>query len=878
MLGSNLSLLIILAIIVCSFIVLACALQVHLDDVMHSEIEGYAAQASSPDIDAQVHPTDAKANNPRHQAIPSEPATGSMHQPRPDLSQQLWNRAYDTLAKDEAKLVDPYVKILAKVLAEDILEDRSAKNVDLVANHLDERKDLVSKVLDELNDVKVKKPIDHTLATGASHDDSAELERLKANILAKLKDPTKRQIFMDMLVQTGKPKAAKAQKISETVGNIAGTVLSIKPAVDIVLQIPQAAPAALPWAGICLGLAILSNPAKAVQSQRDGIAYVASRMDWYCAITDHLLDQDNKANVDKPPELILQFLEESLCTLYMAILRYQMKSVCYYYDTLSRQVMKNADWDGARQAVVDAEKTFLIDWNRYKQIQASDLWGQLFKKAEKTEEQLRFIAFYDDDPQDTMTHIERGKGGLCEDMCKWVLEHDKYTTFTSWGESNSPPHRLLCIKGPAGTGKTMLLIGIIRQLLGQPAPLQRHLIKHLRSETQNATKSRFEKDTALEALRRVFKNMLGDEGIRPVYFLVDALDECDEGLEDLIELIFNSLTISQKVRWLVSSRTEEVNLTKNFKNIRREYPDSAQTLDELDVVQSVRDQVEIYLKHRLKLLVPNGPDPDGDLEYTKEIWDLVTKEVRERAKDNLLWVSLVFNDIKDTRGWYALQKIRSYPSGLSKLYDHKITKLNDMKTEDRQHCCDVLMAASLAYNLPLSLSELAVLVPWSAKTDPFKVVSDCNYFLTIKTHTKHGKTVDVIHKSAKDYLDGHRDRLQGGAVKGHADIVRSSIDAMSSPERDIFRLGRWNLESKIIAPLERDRLVSIQYSCVFWLNHLHDAIKATTPETYKDLCDATFKFLKEHFLHWLESLGILHQLSVGIVSIRELLSILKVYW
>lgn len=96
-------------------------------------------------------------------------------------------------------------------------------------------------------------------AAGIS-DNSTELEKLRADISAKLKDRTRRQMFMKMLVENGKAKVAKAQMISETLGNITGTILSIKPAVDVVLQIPQVAPAALPWAGICVGLEVSNNP------------------------------------------------------------------------------------------------------------------------------------------------------------------------------------------------------------------------------------------------------------------------------------------------------------------------------------------------------------------------------------------------------------------------------------------------------------------------------------------------------------------------------------------------------------------------------------------------------------------------------------------
>lgn len=61
---------------------------------------------------------------------------------------------------------------------------------------------------------------------------------------------------------------------------------------------------------------------------------------------------------------------------------------------------------------------------------------------------------------------------------------------------------------------------------------QPHLIKHFRAEYDRSGGSLFTDDTALEAVSRLFGNILKDA--RPVYLLVDALDECEEGLMILL--------------------------------------------------------------------------------------------------------------------------------------------------------------------------------------------------------------------------------------------------------------------------------------------------------------------------------------------------------
>jgi hypothetical protein len=67
-------------------------------------------------------------------------------------------------------------------------------------------------------------------------------------------------------------------------------------------------------------------------------------------------------------------------------------------------------------------------------------------------------------------------------------------------------------------------------------------------------------------------------------------------------------------------------------------------------------------------------------------------------------MALVFKKFDSERGWHALKIVKEMPSGLPKLYDHMMTRI-ERDTMDLQYCKNV---TSLAYR-PLSLSELALL-------------------------------------------------------------------------------------------------------------------------------------------------------------------------
>lgn len=124
------------------------------------------------------------------------------------VSQKLWRAAYDEIAEheDTAKLSSLYVKTLKKALgAGDPGEPVS--------------------------------------------DDGAPLVQ---------EDPGKQQALMRKLVEEGLAKVSGVSKATKMVGDVVQFVLSVKGMVDLAVNnIPQAA---LPWAGVCVGLQVSTQP------------------------------------------------------------------------------------------------------------------------------------------------------------------------------------------------------------------------------------------------------------------------------------------------------------------------------------------------------------------------------------------------------------------------------------------------------------------------------------------------------------------------------------------------------------------------------------------------------------------------------------------
>jgi hypothetical protein len=493
-----------------------------------------------------------------------------------------------------------------------------------------------------------------------------------------------------------------------------------------------------------------------------------------------------------------------------------------------------------------------------------------------------------------MKKIEQNKDDLLDEAYKWVLNTEAYAAFTSWSDNDSavPPCRLLWIKGHAGTGKTMLLMGIIRELSSQPAKLapsvshffcqgtnaglnsataalrsliwlllvqQPHLISHLRSKHLNVGPALFRSDNAFIALSSVFESMLKDPGLSSVYFIVDALDECEQDLPHLIQLISNSLALTEKVKWLVSSRP-----IVDLKSLG-----SAGSLVELDT-EKLEKPVGAYINYKLSAFI-------GQPGYTSQVLDRLSAEVRIRADNTFLWVWFVFQELGKTNkygklflnGRDALGTVMKFPPGLSSLYGRMMDMIDGGEVGYPQYCKNVLAAAALALR-PLTLSELAVLAnlpPDMART----TVEDCNSFFTVKEETVH-----LIHQSAKEYLDeNYTSRLQpAGVAQGHVDISRRSIAAMSSIlKHNIYNLN-FDSEPRARTNLQQDPLAPVRYSCQFWVDHLLNESRERNRALEDDV--EVSGFLKERFLRWLESLSLLGKISDGLLSIRRLLHVVQV--
>src|SRR5467141_3786172 len=445
------------------------------------------------------------------------------------------------------------------------------------------------------------------------------------------------------------------------------------------------------------------------------------------------------------------------------------------------------------------------------------------------------------DPRNEKIRIEWTKGGLLSDSFRWILNNSE---FQRWREDKQS--QLLWIKGDAGKGKTMLMIGIIDELQQQVARSgkssatevlsyflcqgtdsrlntateilrgiiyllaseQPFLIPHLRKKYDHAGRKLFEDSSAFYYLYNIFRQMVQDPKLTAAYLVVDALDECEDGLPQLLDLITWIVSAqSSCIKWIVSSRNRyDIEQCLGL--------DDSHTRLSLELnADHISHAVYLYVDHKVSQLV--------SLRNDRALQEKVRDRMRQKSDGTFLWVALVIEELRQVLGVDMLEVLEDMPSGLPPVYDRMMKHIQQLQRQYSQRCLCALSVVTLAYQ-PLHMREIHVVTGLQEKVrnleDLERIINMCGSFLTIRDNY-----VYFIHQSAKDYLTSNASTIFPAELgRIHYYMFSSSLYALSKTlRRDIYNLQDPGCMMKDVP--DPDPLGSIRYSCVFWVDHLCEA-------------------------------------------------------
>ncbi|OPB40895.1 hypothetical protein A0O28_0009760 [Trichoderma guizhouense] len=789
-----------------------------------------------------------------------DPAPDSTPDPAPDarsekeqsaqlVPETIWDLAYDALKTEDAALVQAYERILSSKL----------QNTTVTAD---------------------------------------------VNVINQ-RDKEKRRHQMHQLVKGGLDKISQETKVKSFVGSVLQTVnLAQNIVTEVVKDVPQAA---IPWAAVCLSLELLTNPISETEANCKGISHVVEQMNWYCELAGLLFSETAGAATAG----IQQELQAKLIDLYKKLLSFELKSICSYYRHRALiflgDLIKLDDWEGNLKAVQDAEAFFNQHVRVFQSIDLGQDVKQLVahakdeKEYRKTDDDKKCLRdLYVTDPRMDKSRIESTKGGLIQDSYRWILDNSEFKTWL-----HDDDKRLLWVKGDPGKGKTMLLCGIIdeikrsashtnaisfffcqatiptinnhlavlRGLIWLLVEQQPSLISHIREKYDPIGNELFEGPNAWYSLANILRSILQDERLPTAYVIIDGLDECTTGLNELLALIKEVLPF-RNVKWILSSR--------NWANIRESLEDAGAEGVNLSLEVNatvVAAAVDTYISYKASKI----PLLKQDAELTEEVCNLV----REKANGTFLWVAIVFQELQHLNIHYddresVLERLNGLPKDLTELYDRMLHQIGRLEKRESELCESILGITVLAYQ-PLRLQELATLASFKGNlTRPStlqSLIHNCGSFLTVKD-----EIIYFIHQSSKEYLTSNSAAqstlFPNGIKEIHHKMAMHSINAMEQKLcRNIYKLNDHAILLADVKTPEPDPLISLRYPCSHWLQHICDSI-SNSENTHDQviLNDAKIlTFLKEHILHWLEVMSLMRNPPGGIPYISRFGGLLERY-
>ncbi|KAL8696240.1 MAG: hypothetical protein Q9201_007757 [Fulgogasparrea decipioides] len=450
-------------------------------------------------------------------------------------------------------------------------------------------------------------------------------------------------------------------------------------------------------------------------------------------------------------------------------------------------------------------------------------------------------------------------------------------------------------KAGAGKGKTMMSIGLIEQIprrqsgstimtyffcqnadyeLNTTESIIKGLILQLVNQQEQLTASlrrrwdtarrRFDEGiTSWRMLWHIFLEMLDRCQCQRVYVVVDALDECeDEGMADFFKLIVRTgLHQPSKIKWLLTSRPL----------------DSAE--QELLVgADQVRVSLELNLKHVAEAvktyIACKAAELDRRQSYGPKLRQEVEIELRNRAKETYLWVSLACKRLEGVRRDEALKTIRELPPGLPAFYRRIFNQLRCGESEMVESCLRLLKVMMLAYR-PLDVREVCSLTGLSDREVAVDALVDrCASFIKMR-----GTRIEFVHQSARDYLAGKGEySLPDFDDKyGHSDNTLSCVTCLQDGLKvNLVDLPRPDSTRDLVKELQDEGksavLAGIGYAATFWVQHLDLAEHTLRIRNALSGPGEISQFLRTKLLEWLECLSLLDQLPVAVKAFQILSS------
>ncbi|KAH6997695.1 hypothetical protein BKA56DRAFT_626520 [Ilyonectria sp. MPI-CAGE-AT-0026] len=254
--------------------------------------------------------------------------------------------------------------------------------------------------------------------------------------------------------------------------------------------------------------------------------------------------------------------------------------------------------------------------------------------------------------------------------------------------------------------------------------------------------------------------------------------------------------------------------------------------------------------------------------YDKQERDTVNAYLASNADGTFLWVASVCQELAHSGSIgkrNPLARLKAFPRGLKTLYNQMVDQIEGL--EDTGPYKELLAVASVVYR-PITLDEVKILAESLANTDRDdleRIIESCGSFLTLQGAR------DFLRNQASDRI------LPSGIAHQHDALFLRSLKALLAVLRNnIYGLNNPGVildhsSSPILNPL-----AAIRYSCIHWVDHLvHSHPTKRTNNNRLHNGGIVDNFIRQKYLHWLESLSLLYSMQKGVIAVHKLEALVR---
>ena len=359
--------------------------------------------------------------------------------------------------------------------------------------------------------------------------------------------------------------------------------------------------------------------------------------------------------------------------------------------------------------------------------------------------------------------------------------------------------------------------------------------------------------------------------------VIDALDECGEDRDArlILRLLSEIGTISSiQLRVFITSRPE--------RNIGFGFHSLPQSTHHCFILHEIPAQI---VDNDIRLFLLDETRKIGEEYFMPHKWpgDDKIQMLCERAGQLFIYASTVCRLMRTPLGpERGLAMILNDFKGLDQLYigvlENAMSHCGwgeasyemELNSQFRQilGCIVILLDA-------VSVIPLAKLC--GLELNPvFHTVASLGAVLVAPKTPSDVNCIRLHHPSFRDFLlDPRRclhPQLSIGEAETHRNLFSNCLGLMSKLQRDICNLQHPGI---LASAVERDKVEKslppeVQYACRYWAHHLQRSNTVLCND------DKVHSFLRKHFLHWLEALGLIGVLVEGVHAVITLESMLKV--